>query len=89
VFEIADRGGLLALSQLPTKDLLANVPQDSLARLACLMPEAINLSLSGVPIGHYEPSGPLNWWSRKLGLPFGCLTIDTLAFARASLLGGR
>jgi hypothetical protein len=89
VFEIAGRDGLLALGQLPIKDLLANVPERSLARLACLMPEQINLSLSDVPIGRYEPSGPLNWWSRRLGLPFGCLTIDKLAFARASLLGGR
>jgi hypothetical protein len=89
VFEIAGRSGLLALGQLPIKDLLANVPEGSLARLACLMPEQINLSLSDVPIGRYAPSGPLNWWSRRLGLPFGCLTIDKLAFARASLLGGR
>ena len=89
VFEIAGRGALLALGQLPLKDLLANASGGSFARLACLMPEAIDLSLSDVPIGRYEPSGPLNWWSRRLGLPFVCLTIDKLAFARASLLGGR
>ena len=89
VFEIAGRGGLLALGQLPLKDLLTNAPEDPFARLASLMPEEISLSLSNVPIGRYEPSGPLNWWSRRLGLPFGCLTIDKLAFARASLLGGR
>lgn len=89
VFEIAGRSGLLALGQLPLKELLTNAPEDSFARLACLLPAKIYLSLSDVPIGCYEPSGPLNWWSRRLGLPFGCLTIDKLAFARASLLGGR
>ena len=89
VFEIAGRDGLLALGQLPLNHLLANAPEDSFARLASLMPEEINLSLSNIPIGRYEPCGPLNWWSRRMGLPFGCLTIDKLAFARASLLGGR
>ncbi len=89
VFEIAGRGGLLALGQLPLKDLLANAPKGSLARLASLMAEEVNVSLSEIPIGCYEPSGPLNWWSRRLGLPFGCLTIDKSAFAWASLLGGR
>lgn len=89
VFEIAGLGALLALGQLPLKELLAKVPEGSLARLASLMPEEINLSLSDIRIGCYEPSGPLNWWSRRLGLPFGCLTIDKLAFARASLSGGR
>ena len=60
-----------------------------LARLASLMPEEISLSLSDIRIGCYAPSGPLNWWSRRLGLPFGSLTIDKLAFTRASLSGGR
>lgn len=88
MFEIAGLSGLLALGQLPLKQLLANAPQGFLAPLASLMPDAVNLTLSDVPIGRYEPSAPLNWWSRKLGLPFGCLTIDKVAFARASLLGG-
>ena len=69
--------------------MLSGAPAGSLTRWACLMPKQIDLSLSGVHIGRYEPSGPLNGWSRGLGLPFGCLTIDKLAFARASLLGGR
>jgi hypothetical protein len=89
VFEIAGLGGLLALGQLPLKEFLANAPEGSLARLASLMPEEINLTLSDIPIGCYAPSGPMNWWSRRLGLPFGSLTIDKLAFARASLSGGR
>ena len=88
MFEISGRGGLLALGQLPLKELLTNAPEGSLARLASLMPQEINLSLSDIRIGCYEPSGPLNWWSRRLGLPFGCLTIDKLAFARASLSRG-
>ncbi len=58
VFEIAGRGGLLALGQLPLKELLANASEGSFARLACLMPEEIKLSLSDVPIGRYEPSLP-------------------------------
>ena len=88
VFEIAGRGALLALGQLPLKGLLANAPEGSLACLARLMPVEVILSLSDVSIGRYEPSGPLNWWSRRIGLPFGCLTIDKLAFARAALLSG-
>lgn len=88
MFEIAGRGGLLALGQLPLRELLANASEGAFASLACLMPEEIELSLSDVPIGGFEPSGPLNGWSRTLGLPFGCLTIDKWAFARASLLGG-
>ncbi len=75
------------MGQLPVKELIANASEDSLARLASLMPEEIDLSLSDIRIGCYEPSEPLNWWSRTLGLPFGCLTIDKVAFARASLLG--
>jgi hypothetical protein len=89
VFDITGLGGLLALSQLPLKELLDNAPEDSFARLASLMPEEIHLSLCNIPIGRYEPSGPLNWWSRRLGFPFGCLTIDKLALARATLSGGR
>jgi hypothetical protein len=88
VFEIAGCGALFALGRLPLKGLVANASEDSLARLASLMPQEIDLSLSDTHIGRYEPSGPLNWWSRALGLPFGCLTIDKVAFARASLLGG-
>jgi len=88
VFEIADRAGLLALGQLPWMELLANAREGSLTRLASLMPEQVNISLSDIRIGCYEATGRLNWWSKKLGLPFGRLTIDTLAFARASLLGG-
>jgi hypothetical protein len=89
VFEIAGRGALLALGRLPLMELLASAPEGSWTRLASLMPEQVNLSLSDIRIGCYEPAGPLNWWSRRFGLPFGRLTIDKLAFARASLLGGR
>ncbi len=89
VFEIFGRRGLAALGELPFKTLLAGGSTASLSRWAGQMPAAIDLKLSGVPIGRYEPSGPLSWWSRRLGLPFGCLTIEKVAFARAYLIGDR
>lgn len=88
VFEIVDRRGLWALGRLPLKEFVTRAPEGALARFAGLLPEQFDLSLSGVPIGRYEPAAPLNWLSRRLGLPFGRLTIDQVAFAQACLLGG-
>jgi hypothetical protein len=88
VLEIVGRRGLLALRQLSLNQWRTNAPEVPIARLASLMPEKVDLSLRDILIGCYEPSGVLNWWSRRLGLPFGRVTIDKLAFARAFLLGG-
>jgi hypothetical protein len=89
MLEIAGRRGLFALRRLSFEKWLTKAPEVACARLASLMPGKVNLSLRDIRIGCYEPSGPLNGWSRRLGLPFGCLTIHKLAFARAFLLGGR
>ena len=89
MLEIAGRRGLLALRRLSFNKWLTKVPEVACARLASLMPEQVNLSLSEIRVGCYKPSGPLNGWSRRLGLPFGCLTIHKLAFAWAFLFGGR
>jgi len=88
MLEIAGRRGLFALRQLAFKSWLTNAPEVPFARLASLMPEKVNLSLRDILIGCYEPSGAQNWWSRRLGLPFGCVRIDKLAFVRALFLGG-
>jgi len=60
MLEIAGRRGLLAMRQLAFKQWLTNAPEVPIARLASLMPEKVNLSLSDILIGCYEPSGVQN-----------------------------
>ena len=88
VFEIVNRRGLWALGRLPVKELMARAEAGAFTQFAGLLPRLIDLRLSGVAIGKFEPTAPLNWLAQSLGLRFGCLTIDQVAFAQACLLGG-
>lgn len=85
--DIAGRAGLLALGRFPLKQIAMKAPPESLERLVDLLPERLELQMSGIAIGHYEPSAPHNWLAGSVGLPFGCLTIHKLALLRASLGG--
>jgi len=56
-----------------------------LERLARVLPECLAIHLHGIPIGTFRSRAPLNWEAKLVGLPFGTLVIDNLAFIRASL----
>jgi hypothetical protein len=88
-FAVADRRAFRAVRQLGLRNYFTNASLAGITRWGALLPAQISLRLSGVLIGHYAPAAPLNWWSRRMGLPFGCLTINLMAFARAFLIGGR
>lgn len=84
--EITDRQALQALAQSFKSRSSGAGSKTDLSPLAALLPEAVDLRLSGVLIGRYEPAAPSNVWARTVGLPGGRLTIHKLALARAWLL---
>ena len=92
VFEIAGRRGLAALSGFNLKGLGAptsGIPKRpaTIPDVVGLLPRDIEIRLSGVTVGRFEPGLPPSDWSRRAGLTFGRLTVHKLALAKALLVG--